>query len=155
MRSIASQRGATLVELVVSIVIISISVTGVMMVISNVTRTSADPMIRVQASAIAQAYMEEILSQPISDPDGGETGGAELGETRPNFDDVADYNGLSDSSGAIDQNGNPMAGLGAYNVTVSVTDSTLGGQPAKRIAISVSFDGDVDFALALSSYRMI
>lgn len=154
MNALYRQAGATLVELVISVVIISISVTGVMMVVAETTRTSADPMIRTQATAIAQAYMEEILAQSLDDPDGAETGGAEAGESRATYDDVSDYNGLADSSGAIDQSGNPIAGLGAYNVTVAVTSTTLGGHPAKRIAIDVTFDGDVDFSLPLASYRL-
>ena len=45
------QGGATLIEMVVSIVIISISLTAVMMVITQVARNSADPMVRTQATA--------------------------------------------------------------------------------------------------------
>lgn len=148
------QRGATLVELVISVVIISISVTGIMMVIANVSRASADPMVRVQALMIAQAYLEEILAQPLTDPAGADTGAAEPGESRANFDDVTDYHGLNDNNGARDQSGSLINGLGAYNVAVSVTDSTLSGDPAKRIAVLVTYDGDVDFRMPLTSYRM-
>ena len=37
-----------------------------MMVVAQVARGSADPMLRVQATAIAQAYMDEILTQPFA-----------------------------------------------------------------------------------------
>lgn len=148
------QEGATLVELVISIVIISISVTGIMMVIANVSRSSADPMIRVQAMMIAQAYMEEILAQPLVDPSGVDTGGPETGETRASYDDLTDYNGLNDNTGARDQSGNLIAGLSAYNVSVSVADATLSGDPAKHVSIRVTYDGDVDFNMPLSSYRL-
>ena len=148
------QRGATLIEMVVSIVIVSISLTAVMMVITQIARHSADPMVRTQATAIAQAYMDEILTQPLNDPDGGETGAAEAGETRATFDDVSDYHGLTDQTGARDQTGAPIAGLEGYNVSVTVTTTTLGGYPAKRIAIDVGFDGDVDFSLPLAAIRM-
>lgn len=148
------QAGATLVELVISVVIISISVTGVMMVVAQTTRSSADPMIRIQAAAIAQAYMEEVLAQALNDPDGGETGGAETGESRATYDDVSDYHGLADSGGALDQHGAPIAGLGGYNVAVAVTSTTLGGHPAKRVAIAVTYDGAAGFSLPLVSYRL-
>ncbi len=82
--------------MIVSIVIISVSVTGIMMVISNTTRASANPLLRTQATAIAEAYLEEILSQALNDPDTTETGAAEAGETRATFDDVSDYHGLAD-----------------------------------------------------------
>ena len=152
-KQLKKQGGVSLIELVVSIVIISISLTGVMMVITQAGRTSADPMIRSQATAIARAYMEEILGQPLNDPDGGETGASESGETRATFDDVSDYHGLSDS-GAVDQQGNAIPGLGSYNVQVGVFAETLSGAPAKRIRIDVTFAGDAEFQLPLVAYRM-
>ncbi len=154
MSRVASQTGATLIEMIVSIVIISVTVTSVMMVIVQVGRTSADPMIRTQATAIAQAYMDEILVQALDDPDGGETGGPEAGEARATFDDVSDYHGLADTAGAVDQTGTPIAGLEGYNVNVAVTASTLGGYAAKRIVVDVGFDGDAGFSLPLISYRL-
>ena len=47
------QGGVTLVELVISIVVIAIAVSGVIPLISNTIRHSADPMILHQAVAIA------------------------------------------------------------------------------------------------------
>ena len=154
MKAWGRQRGATLIELVVSTVIISITVTAVMMVIVQVGRSSADPMLRVQAAAIAEAYMDEILSRHLDDPDGGELGGPEAGETRATFDDIADYHGLNDSAGAVDQTGAVIPGLEGYNVTVSVTTATVNGLAAKRVAVQVGFDGDPAFAVPLVSYRL-
>ena len=107
-----------------------------------------------QATAIAQAYMDEILVQPLNDPDGGETGAAEAGETRATFDDVSDYHGLADASGARDQTGAAIPGLDAYNVDVTVTAATLAGQPAKRITVNVGFDGDTSYRLPLTAFRL-
>lgn len=148
------QRGATLIELVISTLIISVAVTAVMMVIAQVSRTSADPMTRTQATAIAQAYMDEILVQALNDPDGGETGGSEAGETRATFDDVSDYHGLADNAGALDQTGVAISGLEGYNVAVSVTSVTFNGFPAKRILVQVGFDADPAFNVPLTSYRL-
>ena len=153
MRS-SGQTGASLIEMVISILIISISVTAVMMVVTQVGRSSADPMIRTQAAAIAQAYMDEILVQALDDPDGGEVGGPESGETRATFDDVADYHGLSDGSGALDQSGSPITGLEGYNVDVTVAAATIGGYPAKRIRVAVGFDADPSLIVPLVAYRM-
>lgn len=154
MRRPRAQRGATLIELVVSMVIISISVSSLMMLVSNTALHSADPMIRVQAVSIARAYLEEILSQPMTDPSGTDTGGAESGETRASYDDVNDYDGLADTGGAVDQHGNIISGLEGYNVSVSVSAATLNGSPAQRIAVAVSFDGDATRRLSLTTYRM-
>lgn len=146
-----AQQGATLVELIVSIVILSITSVGVMMVITNATLSSANPMIRAQATAIAQAYMEEILSKAY--PDAADSGTAEAGETRAVYDDITDYNGLSDHTGARDQQGNLIAGLEGYNIKVDVTDATVNGSNGKRIHVSVGYDADATFDVPLTAYR--
>ncbi|MCB1801831.1 MAG: pilus assembly protein MshD [Gammaproteobacteria bacterium] len=155
MQRAGRQRGATIIELVITITIISISLTSVMMVVANTTRTSADPMIRTQALSIANAYLEEILSQSLIDPAGADLGGPEPGEVRATFDDVNDYHGLADTSGAVDQFGNTIPGLGGYNVSVSVAAVTLGTDPAQRIRVTVGHDGNAAFGLTLNAYRML
>ena len=154
MTSQYKQRGTTLVELIVSIVILSISAIGIMMVITQTTINSANPLIRSQATAIAQAYMEEILSQPLLDPAGSDTGSAESGETRANYDDVTDYNGLNDTTGAKNQTDSLISGLSGYNVSVIVSSVTLNANPAKKIVVTVTYDGDAKFTLPLSAYRL-
>lgn len=136
------QSGLSLIELVISIVIIAVAVTGVLLVMNKTTQHSADPMIQHQAVAIAEAYLEEILSKSYTAQPG--TG------TRANFDDVDDYNGLSDA-GAQDQFGVPIAGLSAYNVTVSVSNVALGGQAAKRVDVNVS--NTIIGTITLTGYR--
>ena len=150
------QAGVTLVELVVSIVVISVGVAGILAVITRTTSSSADPVVMHQAIAVAEAYLEEILPKDFADPTQIETGGpgGEPGETRPIFDDVSDYNGLADAV-ARDQTNTAIAGLGAYSVNVTVTnDGTLpgiGAVNAKRIDVSVS--GPFGDAVTISSYR--
>ncbi len=152
-----AQRGVTLIELVVSIVILSVAATGILMVMTQTILSSADPMLREQATAIAQSYMEEILTQPLTDPDGGEVNGPESGESRSTYDDVWDYQGLNNSSGALDQNGNPVSGLEGYNIAVTITGTTLGpgaGSPALRIAITVTHDGQAGINVPVVAYRL-
>ena len=66
-----SQRGVTLIELIMFIVIVSVALVGVLTVLNVTTRSSADPMIRKQMLAIAEAVLEEVQLQPFSwcDPD--------------------------------------------------------------------------------------
>jgi MSHA pilin protein MshD len=93
------QSGVTLIELILSMVIISIALVGVLSVMNLTVRHSADPVVEHQAIAIAEAYLEEIQLQAYSDPNGTNTG-----ETRATYDNVADYHLLNDVS-ARDQSG--------------------------------------------------
>lgn len=142
----ASLAGATLVELVVAIVILSISVTGVFLLLNRTTSSSADPMLREQALSIAESYLEEIMLQAYSDPGGP----AESG--RADYDDVDDYNGLADT-GAVDRDGNVITELANYNVSVTVTATTLNGVPAKQITVTVSHANVPEINLSLTAYR--
>jgi MSHA pilin protein MshD len=143
------ERGATLIELVISIVVIAIAASAVLGVLSASVGRSADAMVLRQAVAIAEAYLEEISRKPFLDPDGVDGEG-----TRPEFDDVDDYDGLVDN-GARDQFGAALPPLAQYTVTVSVTPSTaLAGVPqvdAQRIDVRVTYPGNG--AVALTGYK--
>lgn len=67
----ASQRGVTLVELIVFIVVVGTAAMGVLLAIDVANRSSADPMIQKQALAVAEALLEEVQLQPFThcDPD--------------------------------------------------------------------------------------
>lgn len=157
-RWVTDQRGVTLVELVISIVVISIALAGTLAVMRRTTASSADPMIVRQAVGVAEAYLEEILLKPYYDPVAGAGGGvcpAPDPNGRPEYNNVCDYDGLDDS-GARDQDDNPVTGLGRYRVRVSVDDTaTLGSLsgPADvvRADVRVTHDAQVDFTL--SGYR--
>jgi MSHA pilin protein MshD len=138
------QAGVTMIELVLSMVIISIALVGILSVMNLTVAHSADPLVHQQAVAIAESYLEEIALQAYS-------GAASSG--RANFDDVDDYNGLSDS-GVHDQQGNAVPGLSNYNVNVAVSApmSLIGGVNAKQISVSVSGPGVT--GLSLVGYKM-
>ena len=148
------QRGATLIELVVSVVIISVVVTAMMMLITQTVGRSSDPLMRAQAIAIAEAYMEEILGVSLTDPDGGDVGGPEAGESRATYDDLNDYHNASGPEPATDQYGAAIAGLDAYSVEVTVSGATLNGSPATRVRVEVTHAADADFSLPLVAYRL-
>lgn len=149
MNTVRQQSGVTLVELVIAIVVIGIAASVILGLLSSNVGASADPMVRQQAVAIARAYVEEIQLQSFSDPDGSD------GETlRPDFDDVDDYNGLSDA-GARDQFGNTIAGLEPYTVNVNVANSAaLPGVPsADNLRIDVTVSRSPYLSFTFSTYR--
>ena len=143
------QQGVTLVELIISIVVIATASAAILGVLTRNLRSSADAFLVTQAVAVAEAYLEEIILKPFADPDGIDGEGA-----RSDFDDVDDYNGLIDN-GARDQFGNPLPNLGGLTVSVGVVASAaLPGVPsadALRIDVRVVQAPYVDFTL--SGYR--
>ena len=147
-RNLTNKKGVTLIELIVAMVVISIALAGVLLVINYTTLHSADPVLRHQALAIAEAYMEEITLKNFTDPD------ADGEASRDLFDDVDDYNGLSDS-GARDQNDNAIAGLANYSVGVSVQAQNYGpsGSEVSGLKIDVTVTDPAGESFVLTGYR--
>jgi len=151
-----TQRGFTFIELVISMVIIAIGVAGILKVMEVTTRHSADPMLQQQAVAIAEAYLEEILTKDFDDPT-AEAGTCEEGlpaAARGIYDDVNDYGCISGANvdvGARNQFGAAIPGLGAYTVAVTVTDTALNTIPARQIDVRVTHSNLVD--ITLTGYR--
>jgi len=138
-------RGATLIELIITIIVIGIALSGILNVVILTTSHSADPMVQRQAIAIAESYLEEIVLLPIiATPD------TSIAGDRSTFDNIADYNGLSDA-GAVDQNGNAITGLENYSILVSIVDQVLSNINMKAITVTVSRPGTQD--IVLTGYR--
>jgi MSHA pilin protein MshD len=139
------QKGVTLIELVMFIVIIGVAAAGILLVMNTVTRHSADPLQRKQALAIAESLLEEVELMPMTycdpnDPNAATAtstagctaglsedvtvGPVPAGETRGSnanpFDNVADYGGYT-MNGITDILGNSIAGLGSYSANVALT----------------------------------
>lgn len=156
-RRLRSQVGLSLLELIMVIVIVSVALVGVMSVFITTTKGSADPMARQQAQLIAEAYLEEILLKKFYDPDTntvctGTTGG----ETRATYDNVCDYNGISEAPAS--QLGAAFSGLSGYSVAVSVTSSatlnTVNNTGVIRVLrIDVTVTAPDGNSLTLSGYR--
>lgn len=170
-----AQRGASLMELVLSIVIIGLALAGIIVVINRNVLSSADPMVQDQAVAIAEAYLDEILLKNFCDPGSTCTAGtpfpgatcnlcpaAELdglgNRDRPNLDNVCDYNGVNDA-GARDQTGALIAALAAYNVQATVftdgtaTLGTLTSAACQVMRVEVSVTGPNGVNYGLTGYR--
>jgi len=144
-----AQRGVTLIELVVAITIVSIAAVAVLGALSFITSRGADTMVRQQAVAIADSYLEEILLQPVTPPSGVATP-----TQRQFFNDVDEYNGLVDN-GAYDQTGTLVPGLSNYTVSVAVTQTSalpgISAANARRIDVTVT--DPTGASVMLSGYR--
>ncbi len=137
--------GFTLLEIITTVVVIAVAAPTLMSVFSSTIQTSADPMFQHQALSIAEAYMEEILLKDFAI--GPET-------TRASFDDVRDYNGLTDV-GARDQANNLIAGLNDYTISVTVANDGLNGiAAADSLRIDITVSHAIIDDILLSGYRV-
>jgi MSHA pilin protein MshD len=140
--------------MIIAIVVLAAAVSGILFSFTANIGRSADPMIKQQAIIIAQAYLEEALLKSYSDPDGGETSSCEEG-ARIQYDDVADYDCINDTAGAIDQFGGSLPGLNDYNITVNVSTANIGAPAvtARRIDVTVTHDSYASINMVLTAYR--
>ncbi len=173
MKPPAKERGFTLIELVIFIVIVSVALAGVLLVLTQSTASSADPQLRRQALAVAESLLEEVQLMPFTycDPDDPavdtatsaaacatpEVIGPEAGETRtgsPQFDNVNDYHGYSMPAGISDITGAAIAGLGAYSASVAVQAVALDSAPASdALRITVTVNGPGATQVKLEGWR--
>ena len=171
------ERGMSLIELVVFIVVLAIGVSGIAILFNQMTRSSVDPVVRKQALAIAGSLLEEIELHAFTycDPDDPavrsaasaaacatpEAAGPEAGETRyadPRFDNVNDYDGFAMSGGVRDVGNTVVPGLGAYAASVSVQPIAAGElpgiPPSEGLRITVSVTGPANANVVLQGYRL-
>jgi len=146
------QQGTTLIELIISIIIIGVALSGILSVMNQNTGASANPLIQHQAIAIGEAYLEEILQKPFVDPQ------APDGEANRNqYDDIDDYNAIV-AQVPRDQNGNAIAGLGSYSVTVNVVNEAIGpasdqAPAGQSFRVTVSVATPTNATIQISGYR--
>jgi MSHA pilin protein MshD len=156
------QRGFTLIELIIFIVVVAAGLAGILSVMNTVVKSSADPMIRKQTIAIAESMLEEILLKDYENPTGGDTG-----TVRKLFDDVGQYAAYSTpvctagcpgtsptpaGCGVVDLEGTSVSSLCAYRIlpSVSVGTTTLGTLTVKQVIVSVTGPQGV---VSLTGYR--
>ncbi len=119
------QRGVTLIELIMFIVIVSVSLAGILLVMNQVAAHSADPLIRKQALAVAESMLEEIKLQDLS-------GAACIGTLGPDavrtgVTSVCNYNEYSSTGIHEFTTANTVVpGLESYNITSVVVNNNLG-----------------------------
>jgi MSHA pilin protein MshD len=142
------ESGVTLIEVFVAIVIVAIAATVILAAMGSITMRGAQAMVRQQAVAVAEAYLEEILLQPVASPGGAAPA------SRANFNDEDQYNGLNDV-GARDQYGNAIAYLTGYTVSVAVTQTTAltGIAAAQARQINVTVTDPTGVTVLLTGYR--
>ena len=170
------QAGATLIEVIVFVVVVSIAAAAVLGALQWAARASPDPMLRKQALAIAESLIEEISLQPftwcdptdanvatatsamgcatLAEANGPESGESRYSTTRP-FNNVNDYDGFS-MAGIRNVLNDPVTGLEGFTATASVQPVTLSdaaGTGAAALRISVSVTGPTNVSVSLETFR--
>ncbi len=156
------QRGFSLIELIIFIVVISVALTGILMVMNTVTRHSADPLIHKQAIAAAESLLEEIQLQDFIDLNNGLAICPPASVVTPtnrstDYHIVSCYNGYPNGGpapGIYALDGTPVAGLENYSATVAIVPSALGAIAAgSAVLITVTVTEPQGGQVAISGYR--
>lgn len=172
------QRGITLVELIVFVIIVGVGVAGLVSVMNPMIRNSADPMVLKQQVAIAESLLSEVIHQPYTwcDPDDANasiaqsyagcasnsqqsSGASPADEVRSGglgktFDNVADYGGwsmddVSDAAGTVAMTGyTAKLAVAHAGTALGLADDTA----ALSVTVTVTHNGN-DFALTAYRFR--
>ena len=152
---VIGQRGFTLVELLVFMVVVAIGLVSLLKVFDRAVGNSVDPVVQVRALECAQAKLDEVLARRFdaSTPAGGipACGSASAGAVACTgivadvaLDDVGDYNGTVD---------NTLANCSvAVVVAEAGVDLGMANSRARRITVTSNSDGGGQ--VVLSAYRV-
>lgn len=150
-----AQKGLSLVELIISIVLISIALVVVSNFLNTGLRRSSDTLLELRTAALAQSYIDEILakrfdentaprgvppcrvsgsqcSTEVACPLPGNAGefGPDQMEARDDYDDVDDYHCLQEGAAygndLEDSEGNVRTGYDNYSVSIEVRYIDIG-----------------------------
>lgn len=139
----ATQRGLSLIELVLAVVIIGVGLAGLLSVFSLVVGRSADPVTELQLQALAEELMEEIVLRPFAPA----ANAAPSGCARDTFNDIHDYHGYSTTDRICAVDGTEIPSLSGYSIAVTVNGGTLGGVAAARLIVVTVRHGSASFVL--------
>lgn len=158
--AVKSNRGVTLIETIVFLVIVSVALVALLRVYNRAVIESVDPLVRTRALELAQAQLDEVLSRKFAEntPSGGipacSTTGAPtcitaVADTADGeLDDVGDYNGFTVNHGTD------------FDVSVAVVDAGgeigLPAAQARRITVTVTMprgDRAAPDSVVLSAYK--
>ena len=139
---LARQQGLSIIEIVVTIVILGIALASVSGMIGVGLNQSSNTLVETRAVALGYSYLEEIVGRRFDErtpssgvpPCFGLAGpgrctllasfGPDGGENRNRYDDVDDFHGLTEGSGEgtplEDAEGNTRTGYDNFRIEVSV-----------------------------------
>ena len=140
-----AQRGVTLIELIIFIVVVGVAVVGLLSIFARTTASSADPQLRKQALALAEGMLEEVtmarftFCDPVADP------AADAATNAAPFDSATNPTGCNtpqNVSATVPATGRPYYNVSdyvrAFNTPVSYTTDAAGNSFPAGYAVSVA-----------------
>ena len=152
------QRGVTLIELVIFIVVVSIAVVGLLQIFTRTTASSADPQLRKQALAIAEAMLDEIegarftFCDPLADP------AADMATNAKPFNDATNPTGCNtpqNVSATVPAVGRPYYNVSDYVRAINTAESYKDDVAKKlfpdgyKVSVTISPDAGLGPAAAM------
>lgn len=131
------QRGVSLIELLIFIVIVSVGLTGMLATMNTIVMRSADPMVQKQLLSISESLLDEMTNKAFSPIEGGFSPSsqacASFRTERARYDDIGDYHGVTDCPIYSLADNAIVPGLENYRMSITVVGSTaLNNLPANR-----------------------
>lgn len=154
----AFQRGISLVELIMFIVIVSVALAGILLVMNTVTRGSTDPLIHKQALAAANSLLEEIELQDFISASGA-TAAVTQANRASAYHIVSDYHGFATTGiFSLADAASASAVLANYNARVAVVSAPLAASvnpiaAGSAVQISVTVTAPNGEAITATGYR--
>ena len=154
-------QGFSLVELIVSMVVIGIALPVLSQHIFRTSEHASDSFFQAKSTLLAQAYLDEILAmryQEDSPIGGGSVGSCSISNNdsgelmRSLYDDVDDYHGIDESGRFLDTT--TTSRYQDYRVKISISCVGVSHQPSvnsKHILITIT--GPENTSLNFSVFR--
>jgi len=151
-----NNRGMTLIELIVIIVVMGLAIPALIANLANITWRSAQSQAMGDSLSYARNLLEEIKAKDFSDPDDPDnnTLGANADDVYPNYNDVDDYNGYNDTPAA---GFSRRAAVDYVNLSASQWAGSASPTDFKRVNVTVSsnsrFTGNITLEYVASAYK--
>lgn len=139
------QRGLSLIEILIFLVIVSVGLAGMLSTFQATLQRSADPLIQKQMLAIAESLLDEILARDFAPAEDSFAPTSKACATfrveRAQYDDVSDFDGVTDCQIYSLSDNALVAGLEPYRMSITVAgDGGLNGlaaSDAKKIVVTI------------------
>lgn len=154
----ARQRGLTMIELIMFIVIVSVGIAGILTVMNVVVKASADPLLRKQAIAMAEAILEEVMAKEYTLAVGTllQSGACTNRATYASVDEYNCFDGTTTTKKILGSQTLSTTTLplpDTYGAKVAVAATTLTTVPAstvsmKSVTVTVTDPGGATYSLS-------